>query len=104
MGLLIHRVYLQIGLHSINGSPINCGGHKQNGLWLCILHTAFIPHVFVHGSIHFWLRQASCKLHSELTRHSGLQCGGLPTELGKHVQIAESLTWRQCELGPQGAS
>ena len=41
-------------------------------------HLAPTPHVPGQGSWHFWFEQASLRLQSELTTHSGLQDGGLP--------------------------
>lgn len=55
-----------------------------------------------HGSIHFWLTHALFKEHSELTTHSGLHIGGIPTKPERHVQTAWLFISLHCELGPQG--
>lgn len=67
-----------MGEHCTNGSPVYCGAHVQNGLWLRTLQMAYNPQVLGQGSAHFWLIHALSKAHSELTTHSGLQFGGLP--------------------------
>lgn len=70
--------YSPIIIHLINGSPVYLGLQLQIGLWFITLHSAAIPQVPGHGSIHFWFTQALFKAHSELVTHSGLHVGGLP--------------------------
>lgn len=65
-------------------------------------HTALMPQVPGHGSAHFWLMQAKFWGHSELTTHSGLHPGGLPTKLGRHVHTGWLLTSLHWLFGPQG--
>lgn len=64
------------------------GGQLQIGLWLIVIHLAFIPHVPGQGSVHFWFIQAWDWGHSGLITHSGLQTGGTPRKPGKHEHVA----------------
>lgn len=89
-------------MHRINGSPVWLGGQVHIGLCLITTHLASTPHEPLQGSIHFWLLQALFKEQSELTKHSGLQSGGLPIKSGIHVHTAWPLTslhWLFCPHG-----
>ena len=66
------------------------------------LQTAEKPHEPGQGSTHFSRIQALSKGHSELIEHSGLQFGGAPIYVSKHVQEGTPLIFLHCELGPQG--
>lgn len=91
-----------MGWHLMKGSPVRPGGQLHIGLWLLTWHRAPTPQVPGHGSLHFWFEQASLRLQSELTTHSGLQDGGLPMKPGTHEHTACSLMLRHWLLGPQG--
>lgn len=56
------------------------------------LQLEYSPHVPSQGFEHFWLIQAKCTGHSELTTHSGRQFGGAPTKFGKQEHTAWRLT------------
>ena len=86
----------------MNGSPVKPFSHEQIGLWLLTWHLAFMPQVPGQGSVHFWLIQALSSGHSELTTHSGLQLGGLPTYVGKHEHTAWPFTSRHWLFEPHG--
>lgn len=58
------------------------------------------PHVPMHGSTHFWFKQASCKPHSADTTHSGLQFGGEPIIFVWQAHTAAPFVTRQFEFGP----
>lgn len=88
--------------HLMNGSPVYWGGQLHIGLWFTTWQIAAIPQVPGHGSIHFWLTQASFNGHSELTIHSGRQAGGLPIYPGTQEQTACPLISLHWLLGPQG--
>lgn len=64
---------------------------------------AFVPQAPKQGSVHFCLTQARWFGHSLLIRHSGLQFGGNPKNVGKHehkgVLSAEGVHW---VFGPHG--
>lgn len=72
----------------MKGSPVYLAKQLQIGLWLTTWQVAPIPQVPGQGSIHFWLRQARFKGHSELWTHSGLQVGGLPMKPGMQEHTA----------------
>lgn len=69
-----------IKMHLINGSPSWSLGQLHIGLWLTTWQLAWKPQGFavVHGSTHFWPTHALSWGHSELTKHSARQLGGLP--------------------------
>lgn len=96
------KVSLHMGWHLMKGLPVSPGGQLQIGLWLLTWHQAPTPQVPGQGSLHFWFAQASLRLQSELTTHSGLQDGGLPMNPGTHEHTACSLMSRHWLLGPQG--
>jgi len=52
------------------------------------LHFELDPQAFKQGSTHFKFLHAFSLSHSELTTHSGLQFGGLPTYDCKHEHTA----------------
>lgn len=52
---------------------------------------ASLPQAPSQGSRHRRSMQASCNLHSELTRHSGRHDGGDPIWPGRHEQAAAPL-------------
>ena len=64
---------------------------------------ALVPQDPMQGSVHFCLIQARWLGHSLLTRHSGLQFGGNPKNVGKQehkgVLSAEGVHW---VFGPHG--
>lgn len=61
-----------------------------------------IPQDPKHGSVHFWLMQARVGGHSALTKHSGLQEGGVPMKPWRQEQTAWLSTFRHWLLGPHG--
>lgn len=67
-----------------------------------ILHSAFLPQEFGHGSIHFRFIHARLRAHSVLATHSGLHPGGEPTYSAKQVQTACPLFSRHILFGPHG--
>lgn len=72
----------------MKGSPVYLTRQLHIGLWLTTTHSALIPQVPGHGSMHFWFKQARSNGHSELLTHSGLQVGGLPINPGTQEQTA----------------
>lgn len=95
-------VILRMGVHDRNGSPVSPWGQIHMGLWFMTEHWALKPHVPGHGSLHFWLMQASFCAQSELIVHSGRHEGGLPIYPWTHLHIAMPLTSWQWLLGPHG--
>lgn len=91
-----------ISKQRLNGSPVNRGRHVQIGLWFITLHSVFWPHTPSQGFLHFWRIHACCWLHSELTRHSGRQAGGVPRNSDWQVHTAWSLDTLQILFGPHG--
>lgn len=98
----MQKLYIRIGWHLVNGSPVYPVTQLQIGLWLTTWHRAWIPQVPGQGSLHFWLMHASFGGQSELTTHSGLHEGGAPIKPSIHEQTA----WPLCSLhllfGPHG--
>lgn len=88
--------------HLLKGSPVNWGRHEHIGLWLITLHSVFCPQTPSQGFIHFFRIHAWFWLHSELTRHSGLQFGGTPMNSDWQVHTAWSFETLQILFGPQG--
>lgn len=86
----------------MNGSPVKPLAQIQMGLWCMTLHWASRPQVPIHGSTHFWFTHARFDPHSEFTKHSGLQFGGVPINWGKQEQMAWPLLSAHWLLGPQG--
>lgn len=70
------------------------------GLWLITLHSEFCPQTPSQGFLHFFLIQACCCEHSELTTHSGLHDGGVPMKSCWQVHTACSLLILHILLGP----
>lgn len=95
-------INLRILEHCENGSPVKPWGQAQIGLWFLVLQWAPTPHVFGHGSAHFWFIQARSIVHSEFTIHSGLHCGGVPIKLCWHEQTGCSFIFLQLLFGPHG--
>lgn len=95
-------VYLLIGWHRLNGSPVYLGRHTQFGWWLITEHFAFTPHVPGQGSLHVCTKQASFCAHSEFCVHSGRHDGGLPIYPLTHEHTACSLITLHWLFGPQG--
>lgn len=56
----------------------------------------------MHGSEHFWLRQALSAGHSELSTHSGRHPGGTPIYVGKQEQTDCWFTTRHWLFEPHG--
>lgn len=98
----MNTLLLPIGIHLMKGSPVYLAIQLHIGLWLVTWHFALIPQVPGHGSIHFWLTQASFKGHSLLVRHSGLHVGGLPMYPETQEQTACELISLHWLFGPQG--
>lgn len=95
-------IHLLIGIHRVNGSPVNLGRQVQMGLWFTTWHSALMPQVPRHGFIHFWFTQAWLSGHSELDIHSGLHVGGLPTNPGTQEHTAWEFISRHWLFGPHG--
>lgn len=93
---------LPIGWQEVKGFPVNPALQLQIGLWFLTKHFALVPHTPGHGSIHFWLEQASFKLQSESIVHSGRQFGGLPRKPSKQEQTAWLLYSLHWLFGPHG--
>lgn len=74
----------------------------QIGERLITRQTALRPHTPGHGSTHFELRQTESILQSEFITHSGLQFGGEPRWLGKHLHTARSSLTLQTLFEPHG--
>lgn len=89
-------------LHWMNGSPVKSPAQTHIGVWLTVLHSAFLPHDPGQGSRHFWLMQACWLGHSLLLIHSGLHLGGVPINWGKHEHDGAPLRTRHIAFGPQG--
>lgn len=86
----------------MKGSPKYPCGQIHIAEWLTTRHSAFVPHAFIQGSLHFCLMHARCGAHSLLLIHSGLQYGGCPLYSSLHVQDGLLFLTSQIELGPQG--
>lgn len=71
-------------------------------MWLTTWHSALLPHIPGHGSLHFWLIHAKWLAHSLLLIHSGLQLGGAPMYSGKQEQEGLSPDALHWEYGPHG--
>lgn len=92
---------IRIGLQTVSGFPVYPSLHVQIGLWLFTRQFACWPHTFdVHGFTHFWFVHALSREHSDDTTHSGRQAGAVPTNSGKHVQIATPLLSLHWLFGP----
>lgn len=52
--------------------PANPGRQEHMGMWLKILHSAFVPQVPTQGSVHLFLRHALSFGQSLFNTHSGL--------------------------------
>jgi hypothetical protein len=98
----MRKRFLRIGEHLVKGSPVKPGGQLQIGLWFITLQRAWSPHVPGQGFIHLWLLHAWFWGHSELTTHSGLHDGGLPTKLGWQEHTAWPLVTLHTLFGPHG--
>lgn len=87
----------------MNGSPVYPSLQVQIGECAITWHRAPRPQAPSQGSRHLRSIQASCSLHSELTRHSGRHDGGEPTWPDRHEQAAALLELTVHSLyGPQG--
>lgn len=84
-----------MGVHRVNGSPVNPELHKHIGVLLKTRHSVFEPQEPGHGSAHFRLIQASLEPHSLLLTHPGISTG-------KFAQDGNPfLTWH-CDCKPHG--
>lgn len=86
----------------MNGFPVYPSGQEQTGLWFTTKQIAWVPHVPIHGSLHFWFKQAWFWGQSELIKHSGLHKGGVPRYSGAQVHTAWSFTSLHILFGPHG--
>lgn len=93
---------LLMGWQRMNGFPVKRGLQLHMGLWLTTEHSAFIPHVPGHGSLHFWFEQASFNGQSGLTTHSGWHVGGIPIKPTTHEHTDWPLNSLHWLLGPHG--
>lgn len=67
------------------------------------LHSAFSPHVPIHGSLHLLLTQALLLSHSVLVTHSGLHpVYGSPKYSGRQEQDPAPLRSLHTAFAPQG--
>lgn len=72
-------------------------------MWLLTRHSAFMPQVPGHGSLHLLLTHALSLGQSEFITHSGLQPAyGSPKYSGKQVQDPAPLRSLQTALAPHG--
>lgn len=86
----------------MNGSPVYPVGHVHIGIWLTTAHIAPEPHEPGQGSLHLVSKQALSLGHSEFMVHSGLQFGGCPIYVSKHVHAGVLPMFLHCEKRPQG--
>lgn len=96
------KILLSSLKHRLKGSPTKFVGQLQIGLCITVLQRALCPQVPGHGSIHLIFWQALSNAHSELTIHSGLQCGGAFMLPSKQEQTGLSFCTRHTLYGPHG--
>lgn len=72
---------------AVKGSPVCPSSQEHIGLCSRTAHTALLPHEPGQGSLHLLLMQALFEGQSLLTVHSRRQAGGVPSKLGKQVQM-----------------
>lgn len=96
-------ILIGVGVHRMNGSPVNPGKQLHMGLWLTTVHSVLTPQVPAQGSTHLLFTHAWLGRHSGWTTHSGRHDGGVPMNPGRQLQDLLPFISRQMALGPHGS-